>query len=372
MRNYIRLIGILTIINICSSAWYSDWLYRKSITNNSAAGGDLTNFPLLLVISNDNDLSNHASSNGYDILFTLKNGTTKLAHEIEYYASGTLIAWIKIPVLSATEQDSNVIYMYYGKSGAENQQNSNNVYDSDYYMVHHLSETAGTHYDSTVNARNGTWNFVSGTSTMNTNGKIGGADYFDGSGDYIKLPLVTNTNITVETWVYRLSKDAVTADVGLGSWRYSPTMSSNDGFEHARFHINSDQCRFQVVTSNTSTSVKTNNIAGYTFSDSTLKWIYVAGTYDSVSGKVRLWIDGTNAATQSAGAGDVMTLFSGNTYMRIGSSTVNTGDFHGFVDEVKLSVIARSSNWILNSYSNQVNPTTFRLPPGSVENFPGV
>ena len=340
--------------------WYSNWGYRKIITNNLAQGGDLTDFPLLVIISNDSDLANYASNNGYDILFTPGVNTNKLAHEIEYYSNGTVIAWVKMPYFSASVQASNTLFIYFDKNKTGNQQNSNGVWDSDYYMTHHLAETGGTHYDSTVNGRIGTWNFISGTSTMNTNGKIGGADYFDGSGDYVKLPILTNTNITIEAWIYKSSKDTVNADTAFGSWKWASPIISNDGFDFARFYQTTpDNCAFTVITSNTATEIKTSRSATFTFSDSTLQWIYVCGTYDSVSGKGRLWINGTNISTFSAGAGDVMTRYTASTFMRIGSSSVNSGDFHGFVDEVRLSISARSTNYIFNSYCNQVNPTAF-------------
>ncbi|OHD64420.1 MAG: hypothetical protein A2096_03925 [Spirochaetes bacterium GWF1_41_5] len=70
--------------------WYSNWDNRKTITNNLAQGGDLTDFPLLVIISNDSDLANYASNNGYDILFTPGVNTNKLVSHtitIEYTES---------------------------------------------------------------------------------------------------------------------------------------------------------------------------------------------------------------------------------------------------------------------------------------------
>ena len=51
--------------------WYDyDWQYRKKITINSAnVTGDLTDFPVLISIT-DSDLATDARSDGFDILFT--------------------------------------------------------------------------------------------------------------------------------------------------------------------------------------------------------------------------------------------------------------------------------------------------------------
>ena len=90
------------------------FFYRKTITIDrsrvgASCGSSLTDFPVLISIQNDSDLRTTAngggvtSSNGYDIIF---RGTdfNQLDHEIERYdgASGTLLAWVRIPILSVS------------------------------------------------------------------------------------------------------------------------------------------------------------------------------------------------------------------------------------------------------------------------------
>ena len=59
-----------------------------------------------------------ASSTGGDILFTDSNGTSLLNYEIESYASstGNLIAWVRIPTLTASSDYT--IYEYFGNASA--------------------------------------------------------------------------------------------------------------------------------------------------------------------------------------------------------------------------------------------------------------
>ena len=114
------------------SYYNASWDYRKTVTidNTKVSGsGSHTNFPILVSIT-DTNLKDNAQSDGDDILFTSSDGHTKLSHEIESYNSstGALVAWVKVPTLS-TSADT-VLYMYYGNSGATNQQDATGVWDS--------------------------------------------------------------------------------------------------------------------------------------------------------------------------------------------------------------------------------------------------
>ena len=86
--------------------WYNDdWKYRKKITiDNTKVDATLSDFPVLVSLTTDSELSNNARSDGFDILFTSSDGTSKLKHEIEKYTTGTglIVAWVKVPSLSSS------------------------------------------------------------------------------------------------------------------------------------------------------------------------------------------------------------------------------------------------------------------------------
>ncbi|MDO8634974.1 MAG: DUF2341 domain-containing protein, partial [Dehalococcoidia bacterium] len=137
--------------------WYDQaWVYRKSITiDHTKVSADMTDFPVLINLSSDSDLASDALDNGYDILFTSSDATTKLNHEIEQFdgATGKLVAWVKVPSLSSSSD--TIIYIYYGNPSSGNQQNPTGVWDSNYKAVWHLGETtggSGAIKDSTSNA----------------------------------------------------------------------------------------------------------------------------------------------------------------------------------------------------------------------------
>ena len=191
--------------------WYStSWEYRKKIeiSLNSEISSDLSNFPVLVSVT-DSDFIKASESDGTDIIFTSSDGTTRLAHEIERYDSSTgeVIAWVKIPTLSASATTD--IYIYY--KGVE-EIDSSSVWDSNYRLVYHLNQTStGTQnefYDVSDNGNDGTGG-GEGTKTNDSDriptrveGKIGYGQSFDGptqpvfkndgSGDFIFTDNVNN------------------------------------------------------------------------------------------------------------------------------------------------------------------------------------
>ena len=121
--------------------WYStSWEYRKKIeiSLNSEISSDLSNFPVLVSVT-DSDFIKATESDGTDIIFTANDGTTRLAHEIERYntSTGEVIAWVKIPTLSASTGTD--IYIYY-KGVVEIDASS--VWDDNYRLVYHLNQTS--------------------------------------------------------------------------------------------------------------------------------------------------------------------------------------------------------------------------------------
>ncbi|MGD0745393.1 MAG: DUF2341 domain-containing protein, partial [Verrucomicrobiota bacterium] len=215
------LIAVLLLATASSAfaGWYSTggtWNYRKTIAIDytKVPNTDQTNFPVLVSLT-DTGLTN-ALSTGFDILFTSSDGTTMIPYEREAFtkSTGALVAWVKVPTVSHTA--NTVIYMYYGNSGASDQQQATNVWASNYNGVWHLKEsgngTAGEYKDSTANANNGTGGATGSATkpTVNTSGKIQNAETFGTGGitNYINagnpasLQIGSATAGTISAWVY--------------------------------------------------------------------------------------------------------------------------------------------------------------------------
>ena len=342
---------------LADPGWYdSSWSYRKKITvDNTKVTANLTDFPVLIYLSSDGDLANDAQSDGDDILFTAADETTKLSHEIEEFDNGTgkLVAWVKIPSLSSSSD--TIIYMYYGNAGISSQQNASGVWDANYKMVQHLQETTGganAILDSTANGNHGTDN---STPTLGATGKIDGAVFFDGSGELIDISdsasLDITDNITIEAWVNPTTVDADHRRIVIKSHT-----SWADPYYMYTLWVHTDGLGFGFYDGTTRHWANNGSV-------STGSWQYVAATYN---GTTQEWyIDGSSVGTANVTA----TIATNNQPLIIGSALAATTRFHGSIDEVRISNVARSSAWLETSYNNQNTPSTF-FSLGSEESSP--
>jgi len=335
--------------------WLSGWSYRKKITIDhtkvGATSEDETNFPVLISLTG---LSN-INTNGTDIRFTADDGGTFLAREIESYSSGTLVAWIKVPVLSHDYDTS--IYMYYGNSSAtepaaNSTYGSQNVWDSNYKGVYHLNDPTNP-LDSTSNDRDGTNNGATATT-----GKSGGAGYFDGT-DYITVsdtgfPNNNNTR-TISVWVT------------------TEANSSSNYYKNAFYYGTASQSQsvfFGIMTESIQNSFYVSNYGDRVYSSpgnviNDANWHNIVATYN-----------GTTWALYTDGIADDLT--GANSHPDQATSTVLTGSarigadtlgnlWTGFIDETHVSSVARSAGWISTEYANQNSPSTFYSVVGTEE-----
>ena len=332
------------------SSWRPGWQYRKSITINHALVGasGLVNFPILIDIT-DSNLSSHAQPDGDDIYFTDSNGV-QLSHEIEFYSSGHLVAWVKVPSLSSSVD--TMLYMYYGNAAAENQEDPSGVWDSNFMMVQHLSETSGTQHDSTFIGNNGT--AVNGV-VQGTTGKIDGADNFDGSDDYVTVPHSnTLTGFTgafmVEAWIKM--DDVTRRQVIANKWTTATPQrawfldyeSSTSGLG---FFVSQDGTNYPYYYANQ-------------FKPTIGAWYYIVAVWRSGQPAV-FYVNGSQIPTSTAQGGTVASIYNNpSAPLDIGRSTYITGrNFDGVIDEVRISNSARSPEWISTCYNNQISTSNF-------------
>ncbi|UCE72829.1 MAG: DUF2341 domain-containing protein, partial [Methanomassiliicoccales archaeon] len=322
------------------------WSYRKMITiNSSKVTADLTDFPVLVNIT-DSDLSSKARSDGYDIVFTSADGQTRLYHEIESYTSGTgkLDAWVRIHNLSSSSDTT--FYMYYGNSGqSSSTENPESVWDDNYTMVQHLHEISGTHYDSTSNDNDGT-EYIDSPGTQDATGMIDGADYFDGSDDYIETTsMAMDGSRTFTAWI----KPDFDYDDGLLHTVIEWYNGAQRKFFLAKF---SNDDMYLVHDSQDDGGVYLWVIKTIAFSSG--EWHHFAGTYDDNAKRLRLYWDGDSlGSTTLSGAVEL----TGQTTVTIGDGS--WGNFNGTIDEVRISNNARSWDWINASYNNQNDISSF-------------
>lgn len=347
-----------------TKSWYDPaWGYRKDITFTSDVNkipSTQTNFPVLIKINGDTDIGSKCQADCDDLLFTAADGTTKLAHEIEKctVSNGALTAWIWVKVPSLfTNTD---IYIYYGNASASSQEDINAVWDSNYMMVQHLDETArlagdyNDHLDSTQNI-NHLEAYLDPETNMDAIGQINGADDLDGSDDYEaaadSASLSVTGSLTLEAWV---KPAAVNAEYTiLGKWDET---SGTDDRSYRLWLDSSNKLNFSVSTDGAAVVTHTGDTSFVTDS-----WDGVVAVYNN-SGTMDVYVNGVRDATQKS-SGVPASIDDNASELYVGAKKNTDGAidtyFNGVIDEVRVSNIARSEDWIKTSYANQSDPDNF-------------
>ena len=333
--------------------WVNDcsWRKRKMITiDHTKVSGTLSNFPVLINLGGDSDLMNSAQSDGDDIFFTAADGTTKLSHEIESYSNGALIAWVNVTTLSSVSD--TVLYMYYGDPYSPSQANPTGVWDSNYMAVWHLDEpvtdesTSGVHYDSTSNGNNGAQH-NNGPGT----GEIDGAQSFDGT-DYILGPdassLDMTSQLTMEAWVNLANAANNQKIVG-------KTSSNPSGVTGAGYILG--------VQSNGLYPEIWDKSSHYTFTSGTVPnnaWTHLAVTW-ATGGNFIGYVNGTQVNSIAASSNPINETATQEERIGVAPYLIPPQQYYvtGLLDEIRLSKIARSPQWIQTEYTNQNSPSTF-------------
>jgi hypothetical protein len=336
--------------------WNAAWSYRKEIViDHTKVNATLSNFPLLIDVT-DGDLASEAQADGDDIAFTEYNGS-KLNHEIELYNSGIgrLIVWVSVPDLSSSVD--TVLYMYYGNAGASSQENVAGVWDSNFMMVQHLSETSGTHYDSTANDNDGT---ASGA-TQGVTGKIDGADDFDGTNDEVSIPHSNTLTgftgaMTVSVWV-RLD-DVNSRQTMLN--KYNTTNNQRGwALDYTINQPSAGQNACGLIVSSNGVTYES-FFAPYTASAG--QWVQVAAVWTPNQTSIPFYINGvlvSGVGTQGVTVPSIFNNTAEALYFGRSYPTSPERYLDGMLDEAQLSNIARSSGWIITSYNNQRDPSSF-------------
>ncbi|MFW9854565.1 MAG: DUF2341 domain-containing protein [Candidatus Thorarchaeota archaeon] len=333
------------------------WNYRKNITIGTATA-DIINFPLYIELL-DSDLRDHAQVSGGDIFFTDASGN-KLDHEMEIYdrqytnQQARLVTWVN---LNLSSSQSTLISMYYGNPSAPNQQNRAGVWNTDYKFVLHMDQdpSLSNIRDSTLNQMDFNVEPTGGMSTADlVGGKTGFGIAFDGTDDYIYIPLSRGFSgptdkFTFEFWIMfpNGGPSTTTYLAAPGTTSYDPRLSFTNNFN------------FEVET----TPSSHNEIASTQSSFTAGNWYYIAALWDGGTGIQQIYIDGildasgnklgthVNWNTLAIGAQDDATNGVGGTNPH--------KEINAVISEFRLSDTIKSPEWIQTTFSNQYNPNVF-------------
>jgi hypothetical protein len=353
----------------CGGTYGFNFQYCKKITvDHTQVDSDLTDFPLLINLDNDDDLKTVANggrvqhSQGYDIVFRT-SGCGNLDHEIEKYDSSTgdLVAWVRIPTLSSNTDTA--IYLYYGANVICSTENKTAVWNSTYRAVYHLNDDFE---DSTSNNRDGT-NYGATFAA----GQIGNGALFDPSDGWDRIELgnwsVGGDDLTIQAWAW--PQDFNQDDPRIVSKGSSTAAGTQDhvwqfGLQDGDNGENRMRIRVKTGTVDTAGTVQLNGSSPNGYLPNAQAWYFLAATYeeDNSGDEARLFRDdGLNAGT--LGNTSTENLRENSWPVWIGASpygssnTVKTWD--GILDEVRILSNDLSQNWLEAEYRNQRNPGNF-------------
>ncbi|MFX1505314.1 MAG: LamG-like jellyroll fold domain-containing protein [Promethearchaeota archaeon] len=349
-----------------------DWIfpalrYRKPITihgNQISGTTNLTDVPVLLDIY-DADLNDSTllRSDGNGLEFAFANGT-KAKVELEIFnqtyntTHAHLVAWVGVPSLGP--QDDLVLYMYYGNTVYESEtitwdyySSNADFWDANYYIVWHLEDGSGSYLHSSVS-------YLPlrcySSPPIERQGKIGLC--IEGEEPTSDERYITNTeplfpdNFTMEAWI---KPDVVTGEQTIVS-------RCNLSAEiQLLFFINGSQ--LQVILP---------PVLPEAWGNVTIEpnvWQHVALMYNGTG--VGLYKNGIllDSITVSNDplyiTDDAYDIWVASTRH---STMLSHMRFDGLIDELRLSRIAHSGDWLATTYITQANPESF-CTVGVQENY---
>jgi len=294
----------------------------------------LTDFPLLVVLSESLPgfrYSQFVSANGYDLRFTDTTRKNVLNHEVEKWdTNGVSFVWVRVPELTK----DGTIWAFWGNAavadGPAPHTADGSTWRSDYSAVWHLSETSGTHNDSTVNGIGASTN---GGVVQGTAGYIAGYDGFDGVDDSLHTDtMALGDRATISFWA--------NPDVGSGEL-FGRTFSSK---AYIKVMLSVNQWTGEIRRKDVSRNVTVTGSIGPV----TGKWTHVAYVYNT-GNRAELFLDGAIVDTALSAA---------LPFAKLRSFFVGNG-FEGRMDEVRVSDTTRSADWIWACWTNQVSGSAF-------------
>jgi hypothetical protein len=294
------------------------------------------------------------SSSGFDIIFTSDaGGTTILDFERVYWlATGQCEFHVKVPTVLHTTATS--IYLFFGNAAITTDlQNASAVWDSSYQGVYHFgSPTTLAVTDSTTNANNGTVvdNGEFGGHVLAGQGEIGGCVVCETIKNYVDLgtPFTLNAPFTIGMWINTAAPIAANANVLIGKNYDALTNGGDFHFQIEGSFGGLSRYEFKV---NTSAGISTATETAFFI---TPAWYYTLVTYDGTN--IIIYRNGASVIT-----GTSTGTYTGNSdhLLAAGEATGSVFDSSTTIDELRISTVVRSADWVTATYNSQGSPSTF-------------
>ncbi len=312
-------------------ASYSSWKHSGSIYllttpegANLDAAAKVESFPTLIRLHKDFFDFGQAKLHGEDLRFSTPDGVP-LAYQIDDWnpAGGVACVWVRVPVIKGTERRE--LKLHWGNPQAASESDGRVVFNASngYVSVWHMGDTVRDDV-GTLESKD--------TGTTPAAGIIGQARHFPGKvgvfgGDKISNYPAGASEHTSEAWFRAEQPNVTILDWGIeGGGRGGKVRMQLRSPPH--LHIDS---AFSDVNADSRLPLS--------------EWIHVAHSYGRNDG--RIYINGRldGAAKPLLDIKSPARLWIGGWY--------NNYDFVGDIDEVRISSVARSADWVKLEFENQ-------------------
>ena len=316
--------------------WNNDWPYRKQITLDASAtganiAGSADDVPVLVRLSLANfQYFNNLKPDGSDLRAIADDDSTPLEFHIERFDPQAQMAliWVLLPKLAGGGKTS--FYLYYGNANASSASDRAGSYDGEQVLVYHFGPAAGSPQDATHYKSNPTVF----QATVNPASLIGAGASFSGS-QTITVPATGALRLsgaqgyTVSAWV-RLRGAQSSADI----------VQLSDQGKELTLGVSGTQA-FARYASGSGAPVAAQQTGHLTTGD----WHHLALTLGG--GQLTLYVDGAEAAQAAAQPADIAGT------LTVGGSASSSSFFTGDMDELEVSDVARSADWIKAAATSQ-------------------
>jgi hypothetical protein len=337
-------------------AWaHSRRLFLNTTTSGASTTNPVYNFPVLVRLNQSTFDFSQAKAGGADIRFTTPDNQI-LPYEIQRWDSENKEAevWVRVDTIHGNDNHQFFV-MYWGNPDAQALSNSAATFDTSkgFQGVWHLEGNGSdTAYDATANRYNGTP--INMTAASSVTGYVGMARNFDSS--YIVMKNTASS---------RLNFDA-NGDYSVSAWVYANMI---DSIPHAIASKGHEQYYLQLkgVKNNRATweFVDYLDQKGWVYTEDSIPpqpganvWVFLTGVHSGTSQKI--YINGKKVDEKTP-------VFPGNAGRNSGDNFIigshgrdipipypqGYSYFKGKIDEVRVSSVAQSDDWIRLCYLNQ-------------------
>lgn len=294
--------------------WNSDWTARRAFTLNTADSGAAVketqaSVPVLIRLHTGNFDFTGANIDGSDLRFVAGDDKTPLSFQIEKFDSTAeqALIWVQVPKLEGGK-DKQQIWLYSGNENATAVSDGKAVYAPGFVLVQHYAEASGAPQDSTASA------IPSGsfTGTRTPGGVIGAGVKFDGT-QSLDIPAVPKlvygaaNGMTVSLWVKPETAGQTAELLRAGQ---TLTLALEGG---------------KLVARSGSATVAGPEVPA-------TSWSLLSVTLGG--GKLGVYLNGAPVGEAAATVADAALD------LKVGSG------FKGEIDEMELSSVARSADWL--------------------------